>query len=454
MPRFQASGVGRSRQRSEIHLRRADGGHAGFSGLLRKISVILAVAIGSWASGGTALASSADQSVAYQLDGAHDGYLSNAPLGTPLVQQWSVSLPGAASYPLIVNGAVFVTAADSSGQGTTLYALNQATGSILWSRGLGGTFWWSGLAYDRGQLFTVNTGGTMSAIDPTSGSINWSEQLPGQYFFTSPPSAARGIVYVGGAGFGGTLYAVRELDGHLLWTQPVENGDESSPAVDGTSVYVTYPGQDYAFDAVTGAPGWHHDGGIEGGGGRTAVVAAGLLFARDPVEGNLLFHTPDGSLDGSFTATPAPAVANGLAYMLSGSTLRAVKNSGQGTNSWQFSGDGSLDTAPLVVGGLVFVGSSSGELYALNASTGTTSWSTNVGAAIPAPDEQNVTQPLTGFGAGNGTIVVPAGQSLVEYRTGGAISAAPMNQAAPTIDGTPVVDQMLAADVGVWSGSA
>src|SRR6185437_10948059 len=99
MARFQSSGTGRPPQHSEIHPRRADTGPAVLTGVVRRMSLILAVAMGSLAFGGTALASSADQSVAYQLDSAHDGYLSNAPLGTPLVQQWSVSLPGAASYP-------------------------------------------------------------------------------------------------------------------------------------------------------------------------------------------------------------------------------------------------------------------------------------------------------------------------------------------------------------------
>jgi hypothetical protein len=44
-------------------------------------------------------------------------------------------------------------------------------------------------------------------------------------------------------------------------------------------------------------------------------------------------------------------------------------------------------------------------------------WSTSVGAAIPAPDEQNATQ-LTGLGAGQGLLVVPAGSTLSAYVAG------------------------------------
>jgi hypothetical protein len=54
-------------------------------------------------------------------------------------------------------------------------------------------------------------------------------------------------------------------------------------------------------------------------------------------------------------------------------------------------------------------------LYALDLTDGAVAWSANVGAGIPAPDEQNVSQPLTGLAAGEGLLVVPAGNLLVAY---------------------------------------
>ncbi|HEU0316365.1 MAG TPA: PQQ-binding-like beta-propeller repeat protein, partial [Solirubrobacteraceae bacterium] len=397
---------------------------------------------------GVAAASAPDQAVAYQIAPTHDGNAANAGILAPLAQAWSVALPAASSYPLIVNGMVFVTAADK-----TLYALNQATGQTVWSHAIGGTYPWSGLAYDRGQVFALNTDGILTAFDAAAGSIRWSRQLPGQYSFTSAPTATDGIVYVGGAGSGGTLYAVHAVDGHLLWSQPVTNGDESSPAVDAQAVYVTYVcQQDYAFARVSGAPLWHHSTGCEGGGGKTPVVGGGSVFARDSPSGNVILSTTAGAGLGPFNAGPAPALAGGVLFALNGTTLTAVAGAGLGTNSWQFTGDGQLDSAPVVVGNLVFVGSASGELYARDAATGADVWSTNVGSAIVGPDEQNVAGPLTGLAAANGTLVVAAGSQLVAYRTAGAITQVPATQAPPTIDGTGDTDQALAADVGVWSG--
>src|SRR5205823_14393774 len=109
----------------------------------------------------------------------------------------------------------------------------------------------------------------------------WSVKRSGQYAFTSAPTASVGIVYVGGAGSGGTLYAISESAGNVLWTASVQNGDNSSPAVTAKGVYVSYAcEQAYDFDPSSGALIWHHATGCEGGGRRTAVKHAGKLYVR------------------------------------------------------------------------------------------------------------------------------------------------------------------------------
>jgi hypothetical protein len=89
-----------------------------------------------------------------------------------------------------------------------------------------------------------------------------------------------------------------------------------------------------------------------------------------------------------------------------------------GTTTWTFNGDGQLDTAPILIstpaGEFVIEGSASGVLYALNAASGAVVWSANVGAAIAQPDEQNADQ-LTGLAAGQGLLVVPAGNTISAY---------------------------------------
>lgn len=389
-----------------------------------------------------ALADAGSQSVTYQLDPGHDGYASGVSLAPPLRQAWRQTLSGGVSYPIIAAGRVFVTAA--AGSGTNVYALDQSTGAIEWQKPIGSTYPWSGIAYDVSngvaRLFVVNEDGLLTALNPASGASLWSTQLPGQYEFTSPPTATGGIVYDGGGGTGGTLYANDESTGALLWSRPVANGDDSSPAVDGANVYVTYPDNYYAFNRQTGAPVWHDYLNGEGGGGRTPVVADGHLFVRDWTASPVILATATGASQGPLGSTTAPAVAGGTAYEMDSGTLQAVTSDGLGTVHWSFAGDGHLDSAPLVTSNAAWVGSSSGALYAVSCATGQPLWSTNAGAGIGAPDEQNVSQPLTGLGVGGNTLVVPAGATLVAYTsssTSGAGSCGPYNPPATGSSGAP-----------------
>jgi outer membrane protein assembly factor BamB len=417
---------------------------------LAAVAALLAVAAVIAAIPAAARAAIADQSVAYQLDPQHDGSLTSVPLTPPLAKQWSDTFGGGVSYPLVVNGIVYVASGPTGGSNgaSTLYAINEATGATRWSRTLGSaTYGWSDIAYDAGRVFGVNEGGLLSGIDAVTGALDWSVQLPGQYAFSAPPIAVNGIVYVGGAGSGGTLYAVDEQSGRLLWTDSVENGDDSSPAFDGTNVFVAYPCQYYAFHAITGAAAWHDSNGCDGGGGATPVVADGHVFIRDWTSPGLIVNSSTGATQGPLSATQPPAVAGGTAYELSGATLEAVTDDGLGITSWSFAGDGGLVTAPLVTDGVVWVGSSSGNLYALDPATGHQLWSTNVGTPIAAGGTGSV---FTGLGAGNGALIVPAGDSLIAYAPA-PTNAVPANGLTPSINGTAQDGDLLAADVGVWT---
>ena len=242
--------------------------------------------------GAVAVASPVDQSVAYQLNPAHSGYMADAGLSTPLAEAWSVTLAGAISYPLIVNGRVYVTTA-----GKTLYALNQATGAVLWSRGVGSTYPWSGLAYEAGQVFVLNNDGIVSAVDAVSGSLNWSRAASRVPCSTQrrPPTAGSSTSAAPAA-----CSRCAPATGGSSGASPSVNGDTSSPALDASGVYVGYAcKQIYGFQRVTGAPLWHNNPGCSGGGGRTTVVAGGRVFAREGSGGgNVVLSAATGAVLG------------------------------------------------------------------------------------------------------------------------------------------------------------
>ena len=361
----------------------------------------------------------ASDAVALQMTPAHSGAVSMAPVAFPATSAWTVDLGGSPSYPLIAAGKVIVTVAISGS--TQLVALDQATGAIAWGPiPIAGS---ANAAYDGGTVYVLsanNGPALVGAYDVTTGVQRWSALLTGQYSFSSPPTALNGIVYGAGAGVGGTLYALDGSTGAQLWTQSVENGDSSSPAVTADGVYVVYPYQTYDFDPVTGVPVWHDDAGGEGGGGATPVVANGLLYAPNGfgTYDGTVFDAEEGTLLRSYVADNLPAFGPGVGYFLQAGTLRGVALANN-TVLWSFAGDGSLVTSPIAVNQYVVVGSSLGKLYGLDGTTGSVVWTFDLGAPLPTGAGWGARMPLSGLAAGNGLLVVPAGTRVTAFTLAG-----------------------------------
>jgi len=355
------------------------------------------------------------QSVAYQIDYAHAGRATMGSSGPtlPPTATWSTTLNGLISYPIIAGGLVFVTTSiNSSGAmyGTSLYALDETTGSIKWGPvSLPGNYAWSGLTYDHGTLFALTGDGVLHAFDPATGTPGWSVAFPGSSA-TAPPTAVNGVVYAESNG----LVAVDESNGGILWSANGAGGDISSPTVSADGVFVSHPCQVFKLDPLVGTTLWHYDGGCVGGGGKTSVYANNQLFVRDPPN-DQIFDAATGNQLGTFQSGPVPAFSSSTGFFLANGTLSAIDQSTHNV-LWTFAGDGSLISAPIVIDSAVIIGSSTGTVYALNGSSGSVLWSASAGAGINGPDEQNLSQPLTGFGAGEGYLVVPAGNVLTAWR--------------------------------------
>ena len=344
------------------------------------------------------------QAVAYQIDPAHTGSQFDT-VSPPLMQRWSRDLGSPVSYPLIAGGKIFVLA------GTTIYALNSTTGATVWGPidiGLS-----RGLAYDSGRVFAVNHGGLLRAFDATTGTQVWSTQLSGQAF-TSPPTAMGGTVYVSGLG---TLYAVSAQDGTVKWSNPNAGGDQSSPAVTTTAVYVSYTCPAFSVSTSTGTINWQLTSTCFGGGGRTPVFYHSRVYIRNNGLGNLTLDSGTGIPVAENPPGKAPAFHGSTGFFLNHSSTLEARDISSGAVKWSFTGDGNLSSAPIVVNGTVYIGSTGGKLYALDESTGTNVWTGTVGASVNFPEESNLLFPLTGLGAGEGLIVVPASNLVVAYET-------------------------------------
>jgi outer membrane protein assembly factor BamB len=351
------------------------------------------------------------------LNPAHDGTATfDPPLTGRFGEIWRYAIQGTAAYPLVADGRVFVAWAES---GPTyhqhLVALDEANGSALWETVdlADGNF--IGLAYENGRVFAVDYDGLLKTFDAATGDLDWSVQLPGQWLFTSSPSVMDGVVFVGGAGSAGTVYALDASNGALLWTQEVWNGDDSSPAIADGNVFVSYVcPQVYSLDTVSGATNWHYSGPCEGGGGATPVVRDHRLYVRDwpSAPSGYVFDSDTGDLLNRIDMQTTPAIGATDGYFLQSGTLRGVELDDLSV-LWSFAGDGQLGTAPIVVDDFVFIGSQSGMLYALDVATGHVRFSVNTGASIaPTMDGFGM---MSSLSAGDGLVLVPTAAAIVAY---------------------------------------
>lgn len=345
------------------------------------------------------------QAVTYQIDPAHTGSQFDT-VTPPLTQRWSRDLGGSVSYPLIAGGKVFVLA------GTTLYALNGANGATVWGPIEIGTA--PSIAYDSGRVFAINFDGLLRAFDASNGTQLWSQQLSGPGV-TSPLSAMGGTIYVAAIS---NVFAVSGQDGTVKWTAQNRGGSHSSPAVSTTGVYLSYScNTAYALSPSTGATIWTHTSTCTGGGGRTSVFYNGRVYIRDTALENLALDSGTGIAVADFSAGPAPAFHGSTGFFLTGSSTLEARDISSGTLKWSFTGDGNLSSAPIVVNGVVYIGSTGGKLFGVDESSGTNVWTGTVGAPVNRPDENNISSALTGLGAGEGLVVVPASNLVVAYES-------------------------------------
>ena len=348
--------------------------------------------------------------VSYQINNGHSGFIAFKSATLPPSASWSVDIGGEPSYALIVNNVVYVTA--SINGNSQLSALDGSTGATVWGPiAFAGT---TGITYDAGMIFvdsgTYISSGILSALDATTGNALWSSTIPGQFATQSPPVAAEGLVYTLDDG---VLTAFNETNGAQVWQQGV-SGTNGAPAVTVDGVYAAPVC--YAFDLqpATGTVLWSNNTGCEGGGGNTPVVGSGRMYA--PLSpgfyaGNV-YSAESGQVLGAFSASAPPAISTSSVFVLDNSTLQGISLSNNQV-LWSFAGDGTLVTSPVAVNNYVFVGSSSGNLYALDATTGAQVWTKSLGAAIAGPATGgSATQGATGLSAGDGLLIVPAGNTV------------------------------------------
>lgn len=361
------------------------------------------------------------QTVTYQGDYAHSGRVtfgSTAPAFPPTAH-WSATLGGTlTSYPVIAGGKVFVTTnLTPTGQvtGNTLYALDEATGSVVWGPvTVAAINRFAAIAYDHGTLFVAGDYGVRS-FDAATGTPGWANDQLTTYPVGSLPVAVNGIIYVNTAY---ALFAVDEVSGSTLWSSGDAATPDGGPAVSPDGVFASLGCAAYKLDLYSGLVLWHFQTDCSGGGGLTPAFANSSIYVRgivDTTNGplNRRLDAGTGAQLATFAADASPAFSDTTGFFLSGGTLTA-RSLSTGSTLWTFTGDGHLISAPFVIDSVVVIASSSGMVYALDTTSGAVLWSDSAGGTVAAPDA--VGDPPSGIGAGEGYLVVPAGNVVSAWR--------------------------------------
>jgi outer membrane protein assembly factor BamB len=358
--------------------------------------------------------------VALQIDPAHTGAVRFSSVTFPSAARWSVDVGGEASYALIAQGKVFITTTSADSRTTHLIALEQASGDVAWGpialAGVGNA------AYDSGQIFVAHgffdSPVVVESFDAESGQPRWSATLDGQYpAFPSAPVAANSVVYEDGNANDGTLYALDEATGAILWTLPGKGGAYLAPAATDSGVYLAGQCSTDDFDPGTGGLVWSYFAGCAGGTGGTPAIANDLVYVPNGpnvagVSGPVL-DAATGKVSGTYSADGPGAFAGQTGYFVYQSVLRGIDLS-TGSVLWSFAGQGELVASPVAVNQYVFVGSVLGDLYALDGATGKQVWHVKLASSLPVIGWSGGA-PLSGLTAGDGILVVPVGNTVTAY---------------------------------------
>ncbi len=237
--------------------------------------------------------------------------------GTP---RWRLSTGLMRSAPTVVDGVVYAGSYDH-----TLYAVDAATGDVVWTITLEGYGLTAPTVVD--DIVYVGSGrpGRLLAVDAADGTVEWATRTAG--WVRSAPTVVDGVVYAGDDG--GRLSAVTADTGVPVWQYDADDTVDTAVTVaDGTVYAGSDDGRLHAVADEDGTPVWRHQTG--------APVSA------------------------------APTVAADRVYVGTDESLHVV-DAAAGTTVWELQTDATVHAAPTVTDGTVYTADEQGELYALAA---------------------------------------------------------------------------------------
>lgn len=298
-------------------------------------------------------------------------------------QEWSNAISGCAlsapQTPPQIHTMLFVGSQDGS-----LYALNAADGTKLWSVKTGGAKVTSPVA-TKTIVYAGSSDGSIYALKTSDGTVVWHKKTGGS--IVAAPALSGNVLYLGSGD--GYLYAFNAAKGTELWRYRLGSPITTTPAVAGTTIFTT--------------------------------ATNGTLYAINASKGKLLWFERVAK-----TALSAPIMANNTLYLSTANGLLFSVNIKSGKINWSYSINHSAFTTPVIANNVVYVGSSSGAFIALDATRGKKRWSYTAQGGVAAP--ASVSNGVIFFGARNGLLYAlnaANGSAIWRYAAQAAVSSSP-----------------------------
>ena len=250
--------------------------------------------------------------------------------------------------PVISNGVVFISSANSYPDGT-VYAINANSGTLKWSKTIVAP---TSPVVAGGKVFVNSKGASFYALDENSGNVVWSTIFG---LMSGHPAVVNDKLFIETSGPGGTyqLRCINANTGSILWNAPCLSY-VTSPTIDNGAAYVstsvTIPQYVEAINSTDGSFKWRYS------------------------------HITSGNI--STQVESSPFALNDIIFPGFHHGKFVALRTSNGSEAWQFSPAGTgWFSNPVAANNMVYVGSSDNHLYALDM-TGKMVWKFQTNGAI------------------------------------------------------------------------
>ena len=231
-------------------------------------------------------------------------------------------------------------------------------------------------------VYSASLNGSLYALNQSNGQVIWNNTIAGASI-SSSPAVVDDRIYVGALyAFSGEIYCFNASTGAFLWNRSFTDRVISSPTASNDLVYVgSYDKRMYALNASSGGLKWSYLTGDEVQSSPTisgGIVYFGSndkkLYALNATTGSHIFNYTSG---GKIYSTPA--VYEGRLVFGSYDNKVYAINISSGTQLWNFSTSGGIWSSPALAEGVVYIGSNDRKVYAINLTSGEHIWNHTTG---------------------------------------------------------------------------